>query len=356
MASEIGPERSREVVLAPRLLIVVGLLLSAALSASGATCPTVCVIIPETVIINVIPRPVPDPAAETAIIHEFLSYGFHVVDQLQVKAIRLADPDLVKRAYAGDLTAIRSLSDRFVADVLVIGEAVSTVTVFQALRVPGQPQLQDGRARAEVRAIETRTGRILAAEARHTGGVDFTAELAGKKSLERAGVKVACPLATAIARAYPFPARCFDGCKVSPLTLGVLPFENASGFRFRAGDIGELLATATATAMSESGCRTAQVLAADFVVTGTITDAKELTTRTLKIPGLDWLWRGVTCWITVDVQVLDLNTGEFTAYEVTANATGVEVLGMRFGCSPRDIARAVGRKVAQQLGGLCRGG
>jgi len=37
------------------------------------------------------------------------------------------------------------------------------------------------------------------------------------------------------------------------LTLAVLPFENASGFRLRTGDFGELLATATATEMSEGG-------------------------------------------------------------------------------------------------------
>jgi hypothetical protein len=30
----------------------------------------------------IVPRPVPDPACETAIIRAFLSYGFHVVDRL----------------------------------------------------------------------------------------------------------------------------------------------------------------------------------------------------------------------------------------------------------------------------------
>ncbi len=57
----------------------------------GQSCPTVCVIIPETVIIDRIPRPVPDPAAETAVIHPFLDYSFHFVDQNQIRAIRYTE-------------------------------------------------------------------------------------------------------------------------------------------------------------------------------------------------------------------------------------------------------------------------
>ncbi|GAI28629.1 unnamed protein product, partial [marine sediment metagenome] len=233
----------------------------------------------------------------------------------QVKFLRMTDPDLVKRASEGDLTAIRALSDRFAADVLVLGEAVSTVEVFEVLRIPGRPRVQDGRARVEVRAIEAQTGRILAAEAKHTGGIDFSAELAGKKSLERAGDKIACRLAQGIAQNYPFPSRCFKGCPLPKATLGALPFENETRFRIRGVDMGQLLATKTETAMSERGCITAQALAADLVVTGVITDWKEIATPAFDIPGLDWIWRGIACWITVDVRVLDLNTAEFTAYQ-----------------------------------------
>jgi len=115
----------------------------------NAFCPTVCVVIPDTVIIERIPRPVPDPAAETAIIKAFLSYGFHVVDQAQVKFLRMTDPNLVERARNSDLFAIRVLSERFAADFLVLGEAVATVTVFEALRIPGQPGLQGSRTRTK---------------------------------------------------------------------------------------------------------------------------------------------------------------------------------------------------------------
>ena len=340
------------------LFVLISLvILTIAPAAHGQSCPTVCVIIPETVIINTIPRPVPDPAAETAIIHHFVAYGFHVVDQTQVKLLRMSDTDLIERAFKGDPTAIGELlkiaSDRFAADVLVIGEAVSTVEVFEALQIPGRPHIQDGRARVEVRAIEARTGRILAAEAKHTGGIDFSPELAGKKSLQRAGDKVACLLAQGIAQNYPFPSKCFKVCRPPTPTLGALPFDNQSGAWVRGLDIGQLLATTTETALSERGCRTAEVLAADFVVTGVITEWKEIATPAINIPGLDWVWRGIVSWMTVDVRVLDLNTAEFKAYHVSVNVSGFEIIGIRFGCSPQDIARAVSKQIAGRIGVLC---
>ncbi|MGC9019584.1 MAG: hypothetical protein ACP5LJ_07845 [Candidatus Bipolaricaulaceae bacterium] len=314
------------------------------------TCPTVCVIIPETVIIERVPRPIPDPASETAVIKQFLSYGFHVVDQAQVKFLRMTDPEIVERARNGDLAAIRMLSERFAAEVLVLGEAVSTVTVFEALQIPGRPRLQDGRARVEVRAIDAKTGRILAVEALHTGGIDFSAELAGKKSLERAGDKVACLLARAIAQNYPFPSRCFKDCPPPVPTFGALPFEIAVPVPVRGLDIGQLFATTTETALSERGCKTAQALAADYVVTGVITDWREIKTPAINIPVLDLLFRGIACWVTVDARVLDLATAEFKAYEVTVNVAGIEILGFRFGASPQDIARAVAKESAARLG------
>jgi len=193
----------------------------------------VAVVIPATVIIERVPRPIPDPAAETAIIREFLKYGFNVLDLVHVRLLR-ATPDglstkedLARRALAGDQAAIRALAGRdgLAADILVVGEAVSTVEVFEALRIPGRPRVQDGRARVEVRAIDASTGPILAAEALHTGGVDFSAELAGKKSLERAGDKIACQLAHSMAQRYPFPQRCFTACP--------LPFPRSALFRLK---------------------------------------------------------------------------------------------------------------------------
>jgi len=319
-----------------------------------ASCPTVCVIIPETVIIERIPRPVPDPAAETAIIKAFLSYGFHVVDQAQVKFLRMTAPELVERARNGDLAAIRMLSEQFAADVIVLGEAVSTVTVFEALQIPGQPRLQDGRARVEVRAIEAATGRILAADALHTGGLDFSPELAGKKSLERAGEKIACRLARSIVQNYPALSPCFKGCSVLPSTYGALPFENNSPVWVRGLNLGQLFATTVETELSKAGCKTAQALAADYLVTGVVTDWKEIKTPPFNIRGLEWIVCGVAAWVTVDVRVLDLNTAEFKGFRVDVNVAGLEILGFRFGASPQDIARAVAKEIASRLGGQCK--
>ena len=313
-------------------------------SAPGLTsCPTVCVIIPETVIIERIPRPVPDPASETAVIKAFLSYGFHVVDQAQVKFLRMTDPQLVERARNGDPEAIRMLSERFAADVLVLGEAVSTVTVIEVLQI----RLQDGRARVEVRAIEAATGRILAADALHTGGLDFSPELAGKKSLERAGEKIACRLAKTIVQNYPALRPCFTSCTVPPPTYGTLPFENNSPVWVR--NFGQLLATTVETELSKQGCKTAQPLAADYIVTGVVTDWKEIKTPPLNIRGLEWVVCGVAAWVTVDVRVLNLDTAEFEGFAVTVNVAGLEILGFRFGASPQDIARAVAKGIARQF-------
>ena len=78
---------------------------------------------------------------------------------------------MVEQALQGDPEAILQLSELFAADILVLGEAFSVVEV---VRVPGQTeQLQQGRARVEVRVVEAATGRILKAAVLHTGGLDF---------------------------------------------------------------------------------------------------------------------------------------------------------------------------------------
>jgi len=321
----------------------------------------VAVVIPETVIIDFVPRPIPDPAAETAIINHFLSYKLNVVDLVYLRVQRATPAGLkeleatAREALGGNQVAIRKLArDGVAADILVVGEAVSTVTVFEALLIPGQPRLQDGRARVEVRAIEVATGRILAAEALHTGGVDFSAELAGKKSLERAGDKIACALARAIAQRYPYPTGCFKMCTPPTPTFGALDFENRSGVWIRGVDIGRLFATATETALSERGCRTARPMAADYIVEGIITEWKEIKTPSINLPLLNLFFQGIACWVTVDVRVLDLGTGEFRAFKVMVNVSGIEIFGFRFGASPQDIARAVAGQIAARVGLQCR--
>ena len=111
------------------------LFLAAFSAFASALCPTACVVIPEQVIIERIPQPVPAPAAETAIIKAFLSYDFHVVDQAQVKFLRMTDSNLVDRARKGDLRASDQLSERFVTGALVLDEAKTADPGLEAPRM-----------------------------------------------------------------------------------------------------------------------------------------------------------------------------------------------------------------------------
>jgi hypothetical protein len=309
-------------------------------------CPTVVVIIPETVTIRRVPTHIPDPAAETAIIHEFLDYGFHVVDQQQVAAIRYGK--LVEDGLAGDPAALLQLSERFSADILVLGEAFAEENEVR-------DTIQSARARAEIRAIESATGRILAAEAYHTGGIDLTVNTAAKKALQRAGTGIACPLARKIAPSYPrecplaIPAR----CPSEATKVGVSPFANQS--QGRMSGVGELFATKLSTELSEHGCATVQIMAADVVVSGVITDWRELLTPSIPIPILDQLFRAGTMWMTVDVQAYDLRTADLKAFQIREQVTGIEIFGIRFGFSPQDLVAKLSHEIAARLGSLCSG-
>ncbi len=321
--------------------VVLLFLILVSVAAFAGTKPTVCVIIPEEERC-IVPRPVPDPACETAIIRAFLSYGFNVVDQTQVQFLRATDPEIISKASNGDLTAIRSLSTRFAADILVLGEAYAEGT-----QVPGQLSIQAARSMGEVRVIDAATGKILAADRLHTGGIDIgSCELAGKRALERAGAELAPRLAQAIVKQI--PTYIIHIPPPPAPKLGVTPFQCQVSCP---STVLNVLGTAVETALSEQGCRTVQPLASDFVVTGTITDYK-----TVYTPVFGDIWRGVGVWITVDVRVFDLATAEIKAYEITSAVSGVEIFGLRFGISPRDIARAVAQQIVSRIGSQCRKG
>lgn len=143
---------------------------------------TLMIVIPEICI----RQRIPDPAAETAVIREFLLRNFRVVDQTQVARLRYNDQTLL--AAQGDpeaLKALQALAIQYDADVLVIGEA------FGEGPVPGAPSgMQAVRARVELRAVMTRTGQIITAEAEHQGGADLTFGTACKMALQRAGEQI----------------------------------------------------------------------------------------------------------------------------------------------------------------------
>jgi hypothetical protein len=327
------------------LLLLAAALLSPALASYAQSCPTVVVIIPETVTIGPLPRQVPDPAAETAIIHWFLEYGFHVVDQTQVALVRYSD--LVKNGLAGDPASLLQLSERFSADILVLGEAFAEENEVRGT-------IQSARARVELRAIESKTGRILAAEAYHTGGIDLTLNTAAKKALQRAGDGIACPLARKLATAMPrqCPVKVPDKCRVK-VNVATSPFENQS--QLRMSGIGELFATKVSTELSEHGCATVQLMATDVVVTGVITDWNQVLTPAIPIPIFDLLFRMGTMWMTVDVQAFDLRTSELKAFQIRDMVSGIEIFGIRFGFSPQDMVGKLSHEIAVRLNSVCSG-
>ncbi len=143
-------------------------------SASG---PKFMVVIPEIHI----RRPVPDPAGETEIIRKFLEKGLNVVDQQQIENLRY---DARVTNAVKNSSAAATLGTEFGADIIIIGEAFSEFA-------SNQGNMVSCRARVEARAIETSTGRILAANGTHAGGADISELVAGKTALRNAGSELA---------------------------------------------------------------------------------------------------------------------------------------------------------------------
>lgn len=127
-------------------------------------------------------RPIPDPAAETAIIDQLTEAGFRrLADPGQLARIRKADA-IKTILNQGDIkTAVRQLTNERL-DYLIVGEAFAEYAGTD----PGY-SLISCRARVEARLIKVDTGEIIAAQGFHRGGVDITEFTAAKKSLHNAG-------------------------------------------------------------------------------------------------------------------------------------------------------------------------
>jgi len=163
----------------------------------------IMVVIPE----RHVRRPIPDPAAETEIIRQLKEAGFLLVDQKQVAAVRAADE--LRLAQAGDVKAARAVAQRFGADILITGEALSQWGATAGGQQYGglTVQLVSCSARVEVRAIRVDTGEIIAAGAKHANGAAGTEELAAKTALTRAGAQVAEMLIPKLAALPAAPAQ-----------------------------------------------------------------------------------------------------------------------------------------------------
>lgn len=138
---------------------------------------TVMVIIPEIHI----SRKVPDPAGETQIITRMIQAGFEVMDPTVYTSIRNSArlAAAVKHPFQ-----MAQIGQEFGADIIIFGEAFS--------EADGRKNgMFSCRARVEARAVNTRTGRILAADGTHAGGMDNTELVAGKSALRSAGDKLA---------------------------------------------------------------------------------------------------------------------------------------------------------------------
>jgi hypothetical protein len=142
----------------------------------GLRDPRIGVVIKEYYI-----RPIPDPAAETAVIDQLAEAGFRrIVDPNSLAQIRRSDT--VKAIIYGDTQAALPMMLKDRMDYLIVGEGFAEY----AGRDPGG-SIISCRARVEARLIKVDTGEIIAAQGFHTGGIDVTEFTAAKKSLNNAG-------------------------------------------------------------------------------------------------------------------------------------------------------------------------
>ena len=138
--------------------------------------PSVAVIIPETHLRRI----VVDPAAETEIKRTLVECGFKVVDTGKNDLA-----DWAKKLAEGERPPWpAAIQD---ADVVVVGEAFSEF----ALRTG---DLVTCIGRAEINAIDRKSGRILVADRDTQRAVDLSEAIAGKTALQKAGRRLAIPL------------------------------------------------------------------------------------------------------------------------------------------------------------------
>ena len=112
---------------------------------------------------------------------KFVEIGYRVLDPSQIVALKKSD-DYKKGI--DNPTVAAELGRRFGADIIIVGEAFSE-------SAPDFNGMKSCRARVEARAIETSTGRILATEGTHAGGVDRSESVAAKTALRNAGDMIA---------------------------------------------------------------------------------------------------------------------------------------------------------------------
>jgi len=127
-----------------------------------------------------------------------------------------------------------------------------------------------------------------------------------------------------------------------------MPFENPVGFPVSGDD----LKTMVETALSQRGLTVAEPLAADFVVTGVVSDWNLIMSPMIRLPILGALFRAGVMTVTIDLRLLNLDTAEFQADVITESIEGIEIFGLRFGLNPRDLARKAANRIAEKVASL----
>ena len=122
-----------------------------------------------------------DPAAETAIIQEFLDHGIRVIDRSH--ALHGRQNSMFTRALNGDIQAIARLGAEQKAELLIIGRAFSKA-VMGGKEFGG---LISARAQLEARILRAQTGEVLSADSQFASGVDIETKTALKKALAAVG-------------------------------------------------------------------------------------------------------------------------------------------------------------------------
>jgi hypothetical protein len=133
------------------------------------------VVIPETHL----RRQIPDPAAETEIIRQFIDAGYTVIDQKRYRELRYQWQEQLK-----DRKAAAAIGRRYGADLIVTGEAFS-------VRAPDTQGFVSCEARVEAHAILADTAQTVAAENLPAPGAARTEEVASKQALQNAARRVA---------------------------------------------------------------------------------------------------------------------------------------------------------------------
>jgi hypothetical protein len=133
---------------------------------------------------------VSSPAAETQFITSFNNQQFKVLDKKQAEKA-WKDDVLYKLEKEEDITAAAALAFKSGADILVIGEAFSERGSVNATSVGGiNTNIYTSAARVDIRVIKASNGQILIADSETAKAADTTDNIAGKKAVDAAAIKL----------------------------------------------------------------------------------------------------------------------------------------------------------------------